>query len=271
MIIYSGFGLSVPVTVSKLIPQFDVPADLTARYGDSLSSIALPDRFSFAGVGSVGAVGDNEFTLTFTPDDLVNYEIATVTVTVSVSKAAAFVITDELLDGVEPSDATDTSVTMVKPGFGFEQELEYAISPDGQAPADGWQSDLVFSGLAPDTVYYIFARPKADERFEEGEAVIIEEIRTGLAGAFKPKLSEKSGMPLGILMAVIFASVGVLAICGLAIYFFGIKKRSIKDFLIGETDAGDAMSDTVEAEMPETVSAINDPFAEIEEKPAKIR
>jgi len=50
------------------------------------------------------------------------------------------------------------------------QEIEYAISTTDAEPASGWQTGLVFSGLTPNTTYYIFARSKENEHFNAGTA-----------------------------------------------------------------------------------------------------
>jgi hypothetical protein len=53
------------------------------------------------------------------------------------------------------------------PGNG--QTVEYAINTASSAPSN-WQSGLTFSGLTMETVYYIFARSKANDTYNAGGA-----------------------------------------------------------------------------------------------------
>ncbi|MDR1448256.1 MAG: leucine-rich repeat protein, partial [Candidatus Ancillula sp.] len=50
------------------------------------------------------------------------------------------------------------------------QEVEYAISTTNVLPTTNWQKGTSFSGLAPDTDYYIFARSKENKTHKAGTA-----------------------------------------------------------------------------------------------------
>lgn len=50
------------------------------------------------------------------------------------------------------------------------QSVEYALAEDGQTPADGWQPGPAFTGLLPDTLYYIFARSAENGDYHAGTA-----------------------------------------------------------------------------------------------------
>jgi len=52
------------------------------------------------------------------------------------------------------------------------QKVEYAIGTTSAAPAGGWQDGTTFSGLLPDTTYYIFARSKENDNYNAGTASI---------------------------------------------------------------------------------------------------
>jgi len=54
------------------------------------------------------------------------------------------------------------------PGNG--QTVEYAISTSNTAPETGWQDSTTFTGLAEETVYYIFARSKENVDYYAGAA-----------------------------------------------------------------------------------------------------
>ncbi len=81
----------IPVTlnIAKAIPEFDIPSDLEAGYGDKLEDVTLPDGFTWNNAGSlVGSVGKNTFKATYTPKDPDNYETVTdVDVEINVGKA----------------------------------------------------------------------------------------------------------------------------------------------------------------------------------------
>ncbi|GHU97446.1 hypothetical protein FACS189483_03410 [Spirochaetia bacterium] len=62
------------------------------------------------------------------------------------------------------------TVNAVTPGSGT-QTVEYAISTSsGSTPASGWQDSTAFSGLAPSTSYYVYARTKANGNYNAGTA-----------------------------------------------------------------------------------------------------
>ena len=79
----------IAVTIAKADPTWATPTDLTAAYGDTLSSVTLPQGWAWAdGSQSVGNVGSNTFKANYTPADTGNYNtVQNVDVTVSVKKA----------------------------------------------------------------------------------------------------------------------------------------------------------------------------------------
>jgi len=78
------------VVVEKGTPEYDVPAGLTATYGDLLSSVTLPTTnwTWLDGSVPVGNAGTQMHKATFTPNDEVNYNVvSSVDVEVAVDKA----------------------------------------------------------------------------------------------------------------------------------------------------------------------------------------
>ncbi len=76
--------------VTKYTPDYTIPTNLTATYGDTLADVTFPNGFTFDDVAttSVGNVGNNIFKVTFTPDDEVNYnKVENLEVTIKVEKA----------------------------------------------------------------------------------------------------------------------------------------------------------------------------------------
>lgn len=70
-------------------PEYSVPTGLEAIYGQTLADVALPDGWAWddALTTSVGNVGDNTFSATYTPADTTLYSTMTADLTVAVSKA----------------------------------------------------------------------------------------------------------------------------------------------------------------------------------------
>ena len=88
---YNAVEVNVEVTVGKADPSYTVPS-LTASFGQTLADVALPAGFAWEHPlsTSVGAVGNQTFTVTYTPDDTENYNVVTgIEVTVVVGKAAS--------------------------------------------------------------------------------------------------------------------------------------------------------------------------------------
>ena len=82
------FEAELTVTVAKALPTYTPPTDLTATYGDDLAGLSLPTGFSWQSGGKVGDAGVQNFFVTFTPTDTVNYEtVRNVPVYVTVAKA----------------------------------------------------------------------------------------------------------------------------------------------------------------------------------------
>lgn len=79
----------VDFTIGKVLPQYTIPDDLTAKYGQHLSDITLPEGFSWEDeTQSVGKVGENTFKAVYTPEDTDNYEVVKdIDINVTVSQA----------------------------------------------------------------------------------------------------------------------------------------------------------------------------------------
>lgn len=93
---YTGavFTQTVEITVNKATPSYDVPADVTAVYGDTLADVTLPTRWTWAdNTQHVGSVGNHTFKAAFTPADTNNYNLVTdVDISVAVNKRPVNII-----------------------------------------------------------------------------------------------------------------------------------------------------------------------------------
>ena len=63
-------------TIKKATPKYEVPKGLEAIEGQTLADVKLPKGFAWDkdAATSVGAPGNQEFTVTYTPDDTDNFE-----------------------------------------------------------------------------------------------------------------------------------------------------------------------------------------------------
>ena len=96
--------LYVEYEIAKANPAYTEPTGLTAAYGATLADVALPEGFSWqdAVTTSVGAVGNNTFKVTFTPEDTANYNTVTdiaITLTVICTHPEERVEYDDNRDG----------------------------------------------------------------------------------------------------------------------------------------------------------------------------
>jgi len=73
------------------------------------------------------------------------------------------------------------AINTVSAGNG--QTVEYTINTETAAPGFGWQEESVFTGLKPKTVYYVFARSKANSSFNAGAPSSGLSVTTDAAGS----------------------------------------------------------------------------------------
>ena len=80
--------------------------------------------------------------------------------------------------GIDASATDDMVIVTVsgKPTNG--QTVEYAISETASVPAVGWQDSNVFTGKDSNTLYYVFARAKANDSFAAGAVPSPETVTT---------------------------------------------------------------------------------------------
>ncbi len=100
--------LTTEFVIEKATPDYEIPTDLTATYGDTLADVELPEGFTWQDdlTTSVGSTGENTFTVTFTPEDTNNYEIVE-NIEVMIAVAKADPIVTPLLIGTEFFEGDD--------------------------------------------------------------------------------------------------------------------------------------------------------------------
>ena len=101
----------VTVTIHGATPDYTVPAGLIAAYGDALSSVKLPEGWTWEDEDAlVGSAGKQSHAAIFTPNDTENYETVKQNVTVTVNKAVltpwVYSVEDKEYDGNADSKGT---------------------------------------------------------------------------------------------------------------------------------------------------------------------
>ena len=85
---YNTVRAEIPFTVEKATPAYEVPAGLTAIYGQTLADIALPVNWEWENAEqSVGNAGTRTAYAVFTPADTENYNTVRAEITFTVEKA----------------------------------------------------------------------------------------------------------------------------------------------------------------------------------------
>jgi hypothetical protein len=106
---YYAVTEELTVTVIRAVPNFTVPAGLTAMDGQTLGDIVLPAGWSWeTPTDAVGDVGTQKHTAIFTPTDTVNYETVTEDITVTVLKSASEPDTESDESAGDTQPTTDT-------------------------------------------------------------------------------------------------------------------------------------------------------------------
>jgi uncharacterized repeat protein (TIGR02543 family) len=158
-------------------------------------------------VGTLGGVinGDSvtvSATAAYNSANVAEANKITVTYAISGADAGNYTRPDnfEITNGVSITKAASGTVTaptlydkahnwiMVNPVSAPSngQDVEYAISTGTTAPSSGWQSSPTFTGLTPNTTYYVFARAKGDANYNQGTEQISAAITTDAAAAITP-------------------------------------------------------------------------------------
>ena len=125
---YTGMVATDSFEISKAQPSFTLPKDLVIKQGDALSTVSLPDGFTWADdTQTADVLGTQPFKAVFTPEDETNYQTVEVDITVEVVPAVSVInkapkITAEdktltvgdtfdAMKGVTATDAEDGDLT----------------------------------------------------------------------------------------------------------------------------------------------------------------
>ena len=133
---YSSLGYrmtkNVPITVTKLVPEYTVPTGITANLGQRLSDVELPQGFEWMNGNQVlTETGEKVYKAKFIPVDTEHYTIVEnidITITVSDTKTEIdpqVIIEDKVYNGNSNVDINSVSVSNL---FENEYEIEEVTS-----------------------------------------------------------------------------------------------------------------------------------------------
>lgn len=139
------------VSIKKAIPEVK-EIKLNALYGETLKDMKLPDGYTFNDdlSTSVGNVGNNKFVLTYTPEDLNNYEIVNVDGEITVKGIINLYNEGELFDSL---------------CYGLNEDIVYPDSPTkiGYTFINWSTADGIVYTKMPDTSIDLYSQYKANE------------------------------------------------------------------------------------------------------------
>ena len=94
--------MTATLTINRAAPSYELPGNLSAKVGQTLADIVLPEGWAWADPTlSVGAEGENAFAAVYTPADTANYLTANVSLTVTVEP----VLSDGAIAGIAAASA----------------------------------------------------------------------------------------------------------------------------------------------------------------------
>ena len=127
-------NIDITVTVGKGDPAYEVPTGLTAKYGQLVSDVALPDGFTWhtSGTPVGGIIGQNAHLVDFTPADTEHFNVVlNILVYIEVTKADQNITVQhnsKEFDG-DPITAADLGLSYLGDGV-VTLEFKLASDPD---------------------------------------------------------------------------------------------------------------------------------------------
>ena len=190
----------VIVTINRATPDYTVPTGLTATYGDRLSSVTLPEGWTWVdGNTCVGNAGEQSHTAAFTPDDTANYNRVEQNITVQVDKATLTPSVGSVADKTYDGNTSTTGTIELEGAVPNENPAASGVFTFESANAgtdktvkvtvtlgDGWASNYVLAetelttkaNITPKTVGLTWSGH--DDLVYDGEPVSVTASATGL-------------------------------------------------------------------------------------------
>jgi len=160
---------TVSVTVKKAIPEYTIPTDLTATYGQTLAEVILPMGWTWEdATTSVGDVGTKTFAAVYNHDNTDNYSVVEMDLSVTVTEAAS----DYNAPTANTLTYTGVDQSLITAGSAEGGTMEYALgTDDATAPVNGWNTVIPTGKDAG--VYYVWYRVVGDSNHSDVAAKCI--------------------------------------------------------------------------------------------------
>ena len=169
-------------TINKADSTPDAVTGLTAAYGKTLANVELPDGWAWdAPDTSVGNVGNNTFSATFTPDDTDNYNTYTTDLTVTVTAIPATPVAVAALNATYGDTLAD--VDLPTPEDGTWAWKDAGTTSVGNAGEQTFKA--VFTPSSPN-----YTAVEQDVTINVAKADPTPDAVTGLTVAYGKKLSD---------------------------------------------------------------------------------
>ena len=199
----------ITVSVKKAIPNYIIPMDLVATFGQTLEDVSLPiqenGRFvwSLPLSTSVGSVGKNTFNAAFIPNNTSDYQIVSgIPITVSVSYYAHEIPTGITTENETVSGKKDGAILGLKEGMEYRKESDSEwIAVSGER-IDGLSAGVYYVRYAATATYqasaYVEAVVKSGSMLTvtflvDGEIFFKQEVSYGEALENVPSIPNKVG------------------------------------------------------------------------------
>ena len=192
---YTSLGAQkIAVTIAKANPTYSVPTGLTATYGDTLSSVVLPEGWAWVdGTTNVGDVGKKTFKANFTPADTTNYNVVeNVDVTVKVNQAE--ITPTVTLDGWTYGETANKPIVTGNAGNGdvtylYKEKGASDMSCTDVVPTEA--GEYTVKALVYETQNYTGGEAEADFTIAKAKVTITADDKTSKREAALKELTYK--------------------------------------------------------------------------------
>ena len=177
---YTAIERNITINVAKANPTANAPTGLTATYEQTLADVIMTNPTgNTAGSWawnnnalSVGDVGNNQFTATFTPNDSDNYNIIdNVNVTITVGKAVP-AYDAPVLQGTRLTHYSSDLLLIKTAGSVTDGQgtMYYAVTENAAAPdadaVDTWKTDISDIKATKAGTYYVWYKITGADNYE---------------------------------------------------------------------------------------------------------
>ena len=122
---YNGAEIEMEFEVTKAQPSYTLPTDLVIKQGESLSTLGLPDGFTWKDdTQTANTLGTQTFKAVFTPEDTTNYQ--TVEVDINVDVVPTLILVNHV-----PTISADDKVVTVGDKFELMKDVTAFDKEDG--------------------------------------------------------------------------------------------------------------------------------------------